>query len=83
MLFYLFKPLNSFSTFAEVQPELELKVITFIAFSASGDMRVTTKCQVTLLPTVFTLRNFQVYVCTSNDSNVLSYIKITIDDILH
>ena len=53
-----------------------------IAFSAPRDIRVTTKCQVISLPTVFTLRNSQVCICISNGSNILSYIKTTIDDIL-
>jgi len=54
-----------------------------ITFGTPGNMRVTTKYQVTPLPTVFTLRNSWVCVCTSNGSNVLSYVKITIDNILH
>ena len=54
-----------------------------IAFGVPGDMRVITKCQVTPLPTVFTLGNSQVHVCTSNGNNILSYIKMKIDDILH
>ena len=57
--------------------------LSSIVFGASGDMRVTTKCQVTPLPTAFTLGNSQIYICTSNSSNILSYIKTTIDDILY
>ena len=57
--------------------------MSFIAFGIPGDMRVTTKCQVILLLTVFTLRNSQICVCTSNGSNVLSYVKTMIDNILH
>ena len=57
--------------------------ISFIALGTSRDMRVTTKCWVTPLPTVFTLRSSQICVCTSNGSNILSYIKTTVDDVLH
>jgi len=53
-----------------------------IAFGTPGDMRAMTRCQVTSLPTVFTLRNSWVCVCTLNGSNISFHIKMMIDDIL-
>ena len=53
-----------------------------IAFSTPGDMKAITKYQMTLFPTIFTLRNFWVCVCTLNSSNVLSYIESMINDVL-
>ena len=57
-------------------------IISSIALSTSGDVRVTTKCQMSPLSTVFTLRNPWVHVCSANSHNELSNIKSLIDDVL-
>ena len=53
-----------------------------IALSTSGDVRATTQCQMSPLPTVFTLRNFWVHVCFVNSRNKLPNLKSLIDDVL-
>ena len=53
-----------------------------ITFGAPGDIRATTKYWVIPLLTAFILRNSWICVCILNDSNVLSYVKTVIDDIL-
>ena len=54
-----------------------------IALGTPGDMRTTTKCQMPPLPTVLTLWNTQIYVGAFNGSNELSYVEVTIDNVLH
>ena len=58
-------------------------IMSSIALSAPGDVRVTTKCWMSPLPTVFTLRNPWVHVCSVNSCNESSNIKSPIDDVLH
>ena len=58
-------------------------IMSSIALSAPGDVRVTTKCQMSPLPTVFTLRNPWVHISSMNSCNELSNIKSLIDDVLH
>ena len=53
-----------------------------IALGAPGDMRMTTKCQMFLLPTVFALWNTWVYVSTFDGSNKMSNVETMIDDVL-
>ena len=53
-----------------------------IAFSTPGDMRATTECQMTPLPTVLALRNTWVRVGTLNGSDVIFYIEIMVDNVL-
>jgi len=54
-----------------------------VALGASGDMRTTTKCQMTPLLTVLALQNIWVHVCTFDSSDETFNVKITINDILH
>ena len=58
-------------------------IMSSIALSAPGDVRVTTKCRMSPLPTVFTLRNLWVHVSSMNSCNELSNIKSPIDDVLY
>ena len=53
-----------------------------IAFSASGDMRATAKCQVTPLPTVLALWNTWVHTGTLNGSDITTYIEMTVNNVL-
>ena len=57
-------------------------IMSSITLSTPRDMRATTQYQISLLPTVLTLRNSQVYVSSTNGCNKLSNIKLSIDDIL-
>ena len=57
-------------------------IVSSIALGTPGDMRATAKCQMTPLPTVFTLRNSWVHICSANGCNKLSNIESTIDDVL-
>jgi len=57
-------------------------IMSSIALNAPGDVRATTKCQMSPLPTVFTLRNPWVHVCSANSCNESSNIKSPIDDVL-
>ena len=58
-------------------------VVSSIALSAPGDMRMTAKCQMSPLPTVFTLQYSWVHVSSANSRNKLSNIESLIDDVLH
>jgi len=58
-------------------------IMSSIALSTPGDVRTTTKCRMSSLPTVFTLRNPWVHVCSANSCNESSNIKSPIDDVLH
>jgi len=53
-----------------------------IALGAPGDMRMTTKCQMFLLPTVFALWNIWVHVSIFDGSNKMSNVETMIDDVL-
>ena len=53
-----------------------------IALGAPGDIRVTTKCRMSPLPTVLTLRNPWVHVGSVNSRNVSSNVESPIDDVL-
>ena len=57
-------------------------IMSSIALGAPGDVRVTTKCQMSPLPTVLTLRNPWVHVCSVNGRNVSSNVESLIDDVL-
>ena len=57
-------------------------IMSSIALSAPGDVRVTTKCRMSPLPTVFTLRNPWVHVSSANDCNESSNIESLIDNVL-
>ena len=57
-------------------------IISSIALSTPGDMRATAKCRMTPLPTVFTLRNSWVHICSANGCNKSSNVESTIDDVL-
>ena len=57
-------------------------IISSIALGTPGDMRATAKCRMTPLPTVFTLRNSWVHICSANGCNKSSNVESTIDDVL-
>ena len=57
-------------------------IVSSIALGTPGDMRATAQCQMTPLPTVFTLRNSWVHICSANSCNKSSNIELTIDDVL-
>ena len=53
-----------------------------IALCASRHVRVTIQCQMSQFPTVLTLWNAGVCVCTINSSDILSNIKLLVDNVL-
>ena len=53
-----------------------------VVFGILGDVRATTQCRMSPLPTVFTLRNSWVHVHSANGCNKSPNIKLSIDDIL-
>ena len=53
-----------------------------IAFSISGDMRATAKCQMAPLPAVLTLWNTWVRIGTSNGSDKTTYIETMVNNVL-
>ena len=57
-------------------------IVSSVTLGASGDMRAAAKCRMTPLPTVFTLRNSWVHICSANSCNKSSNIELTIDDVL-
>ena len=57
-------------------------IMSSIALSVPGDVKVTTKCRMSPLPTVLTLRNPWVHVGSVNSRNISSNIKSPIDDVL-
>jgi len=57
-------------------------VVSSIAFSASGDIRATTQCQMTPFPAVLTLQNTWVHISISDGSNKLSYIEMLVNNVL-
>ena len=57
-------------------------IMSSIALGAPGDVRVTTKCRMSPLPTVLTLRNPWVHVGSANSRNVSSNVESPIDDVL-
>jgi len=57
-------------------------IVSSIALGTPGDMRATAKCRMTPLPTVFTLRNSWVHICSVNGCNKSSNIESMIDDVL-
>ena len=58
-------------------------IVSSIVLGTPEDVRVTTKCRMSPFPTVLTLRNPWVHVCSANGRNVLSNIESPIDDVLH
>ena len=54
-----------------------------IALGTPGDMRVTTKCRMSPLPTVLTLQNTWVHIGTFDGSDESSNVEATIDNVLH
>ena len=57
-------------------------IVSSIALGTPRDMRATAKCRMTPLPTVFTLRNSWVHICSMNGCNKSSNVESTIDDVL-
>ena len=57
-------------------------IMSSIALGAPGDVRATTKYRMSPLPTVLTLRNPWVHVCSVNGHNVSSNVESLIDDVL-
>ena len=57
-------------------------IMSSIALGAPGDVRATTKCRMSPLPTVLTLRNPWVHVGSVNSRNVSSNVESPIDDVL-
>ena len=57
-------------------------IVNSIALGAPGDVKATTKCQISPLLTVLILRNPWVHICSTNGRNVLSNVESPIDDIL-
>ena len=57
-------------------------IVSSIALGAPRDVRATTKCRMSPLPTVLTLRNPWVHVGSANSRNVSSNIESPIDDVL-
>ena len=53
-----------------------------IALGTSGDVRSTTKCYVSPLPTVLALWNPWVHISPTNGRNKSSNVKLTIDNVL-
>ena len=53
-----------------------------VALGILGDMRMTTKCQISPLPIVLALWNTWVHVSIFDGSNEMSNVKMTIDDVL-
>ena len=58
-------------------------IVSSITLSAPGDMRATAKCQMSPLPTVFTLQYSWVHVSSANSRNKSSNIESSIDNVLH
>ena len=58
-------------------------ITSSIVLSTPGDIRVTTQCQMFLLPTVLTLRNSWVHVSLTNGHNKSPNVKLSIDDVLY
>jgi len=54
-----------------------------IALSTPGNIRTTTKCRMSPLPTVLVLWNTWVYVGTFDSSDKMSNVKMMIDNVLH
>ena len=54
-----------------------------IALSVPGDIRTTTKCQMSPFPTVLALQNTWIHIGTFDGSDETSNVEVTIDDILH
>ena len=57
-------------------------IVSSIALGAPRDVRATTKCRMSPLSTVLTLRNPWVHVCSANGRNVSSNVESPIDDVL-
>ena len=57
-------------------------IVSSIALGAPRDVRATTKCRMSPLPTVLTLRNPWVHVGSTNSRNVSSNVESPIDDVL-
>ena len=57
-----------------------LGIVRSIAFDTSRHVKSTTKCCMAPFPTVLTLWNSRVHVHTMNSSNILSNIKMLIDN---
>jgi len=82
-LFLCFKPQRisfeiSFTTSCYFSVMFQFVVWT-IAFLILWSMHVTCIYSATLLLVVFVLRNTRVYICSSNHSNISSYIKIPVN----
>ena len=56
--------------------------VSSIILSISENIRVTAECQMAPFPTVLTLRNTGVHVCTTDGSYVLFNVELAIDDVL-
>ena len=56
--------------------------VSSIAFCTPGDMRTTTECRMSPLPTVLTLWDTWVHVGTFDSSDESSYVEATIDNVL-
>ena len=57
-------------------------VTSSIAFGTPGDMRATTKCRMSPLPTVLTLWDSWVHVGTFNGSDESSNVEATVNNVL-
>ena len=57
-------------------------VMRSIAFDTSGHMWLATECWVALFPTVLTLWNSGVHICTIDSSDVTTNIELSVDDCL-
>jgi len=56
--------------------------MSFIALGTPKDMRATTKCRMSPLPTVLALQNTWVHISTFDSSDETSNVKATIYDVL-
>ena len=59
-----------------------LRIIRSIAFVASRHIELATECQISLFPIVFTLRNTGVHVYTTDSSNIITNIELSVDNTL-